>query len=126
MDPPPTVESFSEYLTEHSRLQESEKEKTNYLFARIRASACQFDRNGQIVSSERAATFLRWKMLRSKWLSQVNTAKDFVEIVTKGSSMSGRRYNAIYADGKRYDFREVMKKELAFLEDQLALQNPSV
>lgn len=98
-----------------------EREKIVYLFESIKKSPNTFVRNGTTYTGAQAARFLRWKMGRSRYVSDpVHTAREFVGRVCSRSSMSSQPYEMILADGKRYPLKEILAMELASLEASLA------
>lgn len=60
------------------------------LLAAIEASGCEFERNGTRYSAREGGAHLRLKLERAG--SRVQTAREFIERIASGSSLSGRPY----------------------------------
>lgn len=95
----------------------TEEGKIDYLIDRIRNSHLRFIRNRIEYDSDSAGKFIRWKLdrLRSKG-SKIETAQDFVSVVTSGSRMSGQPYTIILQGGNRYHLQLILQNELDALE----------
>ena len=115
---PKAIDSFSK-----SQDLTNEESKINYLIARVQKSKVGFVRNRAHYTSMEAAEFLRWKLDRPRWRPLVHSARDFVNIITKGSVTSGEPYRIILANGDHHDLKAIMVNELGFLEEYL--KNPS-
>jgi len=97
-----------------------EESKVNYLLYRIKNSGLPFIRNKARYSSDEAARFLRWKLNRPKWRPLVTSAREFVIIVTRGSSKTGQPYAIKFPDGTRRELKAILMNELDYLEEYLA------
>ncbi len=95
---------------------QNEEGKISYLLYRVQKSKIVFMRNGTQYTNQEAAEFLRWKLNRPRWRPLVKTAKDFVNLITKGSVTSGEPYHAIFPNDEHRDLGAIMSNELDFLE----------
>lgn len=70
-----------------------------HLFVHLRASRCEFNRNGTWYSAERAVAHLRrkYEYLRNK--HGIASAEDFIEGAATRSSVTGRPYRVRCGDG---------------------------
>jgi len=97
----------------NSRDLTTEEGKIDYLIERVRAAHLTFIRNRVEYDSASAATFLRWKLNRwKKKGTKIETAQDFVSIISSGSTMSGRPYSIILPDGSRHNLQPILQNEL--------------
>lgn len=64
----------------------------NHLFAYLKASGCQFGRNGSWYSPQEAVDHLNDKYQYLIHHDMVNTAEDFIKYAATGSSWSGKPY----------------------------------
>ena len=67
-----------------------ENEEIEYLLSQIGSSGCEFVRNGEVHDSEAAAAHLAMKYRRAR--RYVGSAKQFIERIASGSSISGEPY----------------------------------
>lgn len=95
-----------------------EKDKINYLLARIRFSRYEFIRNGTVYKGPRAAYHLMSKYV--KRLGLVKTSAEFIDNIASRSNTSGEIYRIRYPDGKEYPVREILHNELYQLAKILA------
>jgi hypothetical protein len=96
----------------------TEEGKIDYLLERIRGSKLIFVRNKVEYVGPAAASFLHWKLdrWRSRHYAKITTAQEFVNLITRGSKVSGEPYSAILKDGTRHDLQNVLQNELDALE----------
>ena len=96
----------------------TEEGKIDYLIERVRSSNRTYIRNGVETGSDVAARFLRWKLnrLRTYHKMTIETAEDFVHMVTSGSRMTGTPYAVIIPEaGGKFNFEDVLQNELNVL-----------
>ncbi len=103
----------------------NEESKINYLIQRVQKSKFPFVRNGASYTSAEAAEFLRWKLNRPRWRPLVNTAEDFVNVITKGSVTSGLPYAIVFPNGERRELKAILTNELDFLNQRLSEKSGS-
>jgi len=96
---------------------EDERSKIDFLIDRIRTSPCTFIRNGKEIDGKDTRDFTLWKMRRPRWRGKVHTAQDFVDIILKGSIMSGKPYAIALPDGSKHNLQPVVAHELRALEE---------
>ncbi|PIQ85462.1 MAG: hypothetical protein COV74_08205 [Candidatus Omnitrophica bacterium CG11_big_fil_rev_8_21_14_0_20_45_26] len=115
------IRDIPKHIQECAELQDlsNEESKINYLIYRVQKSALPFTRNGSTYSSENAAQFLRWKLNRPNWRPLVRSAREFVIIITRGSSKSGLPYEVKLPDRTHHELKAIMINELDFLEEYL-------
>lgn len=68
------------------------QQEINHLFAYLKASGCQFSRNGSWYTPQEAADHLNDKYQYLIRHDMVNTAEDFIEYAGTKSSFSGKPY----------------------------------
>jgi len=94
-----------------------EKTKIMYLITQLRLSGYRFERNGAVYDGSKAASHLLMKYSAVK--DRIETAKQFIDYVANGSSMSGQPYFILDAGGNRYLSHDVLRNELAELEKRI-------
>lgn len=108
--------SFHNWMWPEDDYWQTEEAKIRFLIRRAAASPFAFIRNGTEYTGAEGSKFLSWKLNLPRWRPQVKTAQDFVDIVCRGSAMSGEPYEVMLQDGSRLNFRLVMQNELDALE----------
>jgi Family of unknown function (DUF5329) len=68
------------------------QQEINHLFAYLKASGCQFSRNGSWYTPQEAVDHLNDKYQYLIHHDMVNTAEDFIEYAATKSSWSGKAY----------------------------------
>ena len=68
------------------------KQEINHLFSYLKASGCEFNRNGTWYSSADAATHLNKKYEYLVQKNMIASTEDFIENAATKSSMSGKSY----------------------------------
>ena len=105
----------------------TEQDKILYLLAAVRFSGADFIRNGDHFRGDKAAGWLRWKMMHRQYRSNpIVTGRDFVDRVCFQSNKTGVPYEVILSDGRRERLTHVMNDELLSLENaihQKAMKN---
>ncbi|HLD56551.1 MAG TPA: DUF5329 family protein [Candidatus Omnitrophota bacterium] len=99
----------------------TEEGKIDYLIARVKDSNLIFIRNKVRYTGTQAAQFLRWKLnrWRTRYHMKIESAQDFVSVVTSGSRTSGKPYKVVFDDGTHYDLELVLQSELNALNTSI-------
>lgn len=97
----------------NSRDLTTEEGKIDYLIERVRNSKLVLIRNKVEYDSASSASFLRWKLNRlQKKGTKIETAQEFVSLVTSGSKVSGEPYSITLQDGSRHNLQSILQNEL--------------
>ena len=105
--------------------QSSENNRIKYLLERMAISDERFIRNGETYDGKKVRRWLLYKM--AHWVSEVNTAEEFVSRVAGYSQKTGDPYLVKQADGKIYSLQSLLKNELlAFDAHQEKIKPASV
>src|SRR5688572_14016207 len=92
-----------------------EEEKINRLIKYVAGlQGAMFIRNGDEYSAKDAAEHLQMK--RKKAGNRVKTAREFIDGLASESYISGEPYKIRMKDGKTYNSRDVLMKELQRIE----------
>jgi hypothetical protein len=83
-----------------------------------------FIRNGGEYDGAKAGSHLRLKWKNSG--KRVKTAEDFILFCASASSMSGKKYQIRFADGKTVDSEQYFHDQLHRLENGKAIVKPAV
>jgi len=95
----------------------TEKIKIQYLLSAVRSSEGTFIRNGTRYNGVMAAEWLKWKMHHPQYRDHpIDTARDFVDKVSKGSNSSGIPYQTLLPDGSLVRTQVLLSHELDALE----------
>ncbi len=93
----------------------TEQQKTDHLIVFVRnLKGSTFIRNGTGHTPVEAANHLQYK--REKAGSRLKTARDFIDKVATQSSISGKPYMIVFANGKEFPASMVLTNELNKLE----------
>ena len=93
----------------------TEEQKINHLIKYVAGlEGASFIRNGDSYSAKDAAEHLQMK--RRKAGDRVKTARDFIDGLASESYLSGKAYQIKLKDGKVYNSRDVLMKELTRIE----------
>jgi len=92
----------------------------NYLLGFVRASGCEFYRNGTWYDSERAQEHLRYKYEYLSAHDRVATAEEFIEQAATKSSLTGRPYLLRCGRSKVVTSEEWLRAALARLRSSAA------
>lgn len=94
----------------------SEPQKIELLIQAVeKLDGAKFYRNGTYYSSKKAASHLRLKLSKSG--NSVKTARDFIDNIASGSSVSGKPYYIIYSNGNKVTSKEFFYKILEKFEN---------
>lgn len=93
----------------------AEEEKINRLILYVASlDGATFIRNGDEHKAKEAAEHLQMK--RKKAGSKVKTAREFIDKIASESYLSGEPYKIRMKDGKTYNSKDILLKELNRLE----------
>ena len=95
-----------------------ELDKIRYLLERIAFSKYLFIRNGEVHDGRMARRWLLYKM--KHWVSDVDSAADFVRRVASFSQKTGHPYLVEFPDGQLYSLGSILQNELSALEIHVA------
>jgi hypothetical protein len=95
----------------------SENDKIRFLLDRIADSEYRFIRNGEVHDGKVARRWLLYKM--THWISNVNSAADFVAHVADRSQRTGTPYLVEFPDGQVYSLKSILSNELSSFESDL-------
>jgi hypothetical protein len=94
-----------------------ENDKIRFLLDRIAGSEYRFIRNGEVHDGKVARRWLLYKM--THWVSNVNSAADFVTHVAGYSQRTGDPYLVEFPDGQVYSLKSILSNELSSFEADL-------
>ena len=93
----------------------TEDQKINHLIKYVAGlEGATFIRNGESYAAKDAADHLQMK--RRKAGNRVTTAREFIDGLASESYISGKAYQIKMKDGKVYNSRDILLKELARIE----------
>lgn len=107
------------FLGEHTKAW-TEMDKINYLLHSVRDSDLVYVRNGDQFDGKKASRWLRWKMTLPQYKENpIDTADEFVNVVSVGSVKTGLPYQVRLPNGRYVNVNTILKTELKMLEDAL-------
>jgi len=112
-------ETLKKWVDPDSSYWQSDEAKIKYLVKRVRITKLRLMRNDIRYRGPQGARFLKYKRTHPRWSYQIENAQDFVSVICRGSSTSGRPYEIIFPDGSHHNFQPIMQNELNQLEAYL-------
>jgi hypothetical protein len=88
-------------------------QEINHLFAYLKNSGCEFQRNNSWYTTTDAAAHLQTKYDYLIRKDRISSAEDFIELAATESSMSGKPYRVKCADGASVNSGLWFRDELA-------------